>query len=94
MKTRYYACVDGERIVPLGDCECFDDADEKSPAGTMWLYDEAGLRALIASIKEELECSSVALCQRHYNALMFGSGEEHREGVALLQKSKEQRRKS
>ena len=38
--------------------------------------------------------SSVALCQRHYNALMFGSGEEHREGVALLQKSKEQRRKS
>ena len=55
MKTRYYACVDGERIVPLGECECFDDADEKSPAGTMWLYDEAGLRALFASIKEELE---------------------------------------
>ena len=54
MKTRYYACVDGERIVPLGECECFDDADEKSPAGTMWLYDEAGLRALFTSIKEEL----------------------------------------
>lgn len=54
MKTRYYACVDGERVVPLGECECFDDADEKSPAGTMWLYDEAGLRALFASIKEEL----------------------------------------
>lgn len=52
MKTRYYACVDGERIVPLGECECFDDAEEKSPAGTMWLYDEAGLRALFASIKE------------------------------------------
>ena len=56
MKTRYYACVDGEGIVPLGECEGFDDADEKAPAGTMWLYDEAGLRALFASIKEELEC--------------------------------------
>ena len=29
--------------------------EHKSPAGTMWLYDEAGLRALFASIKEELE---------------------------------------
>ena len=34
--------------------------------------------------------ASVALCQKHYNALMFGTDEEHQEAVAMLQKSKEQ----
>ena len=47
---KYYACVDGELIVPLGECDSFDEADEKAPPCTTWIYDEEGLRALGESI--------------------------------------------
>ena len=36
--------------------------------------------------------SSVALCQKHYNALMFGSGKEHTEAISILHKSKKERK--
>ena len=34
---------------------------------------------------------SVALCQKHYNDLMFGQGKAHQEAVAMLNKSKERK---
>jgi hypothetical protein len=33
--------------------------------------------------------SSVSLCQEHYNALMFGTGEAHKEAVIMLRRSQQ-----
>ena len=50
--TNYYALVDGEKVVPLGPCECFEDADEKAPPGTNWIYSEEDIKIMLASAKE------------------------------------------
>ena len=51
--TKYYALVDGEKVIPLGECESFEEADAKAPPCTTWLYDEEGLRNLAESISKE-----------------------------------------
>lgn len=33
--------------------------------------------------------SSVALCQKHYNQLMFGNEQEHKEGQTMLRMSQQ-----
>lgn len=50
MKTKYYAWVDTDKIVYLGDCD-----EAEAPDNTRWIFDEAGLRKLQASIEEALK---------------------------------------
>ena len=42
-----------------------------------------GLRSVPGLVK------GIALCQKHYNALMFGSGESHNEARAIYSKQLE-----
>lgn len=51
----YYALVDGEKVVPLGPCASFDDADDRAPPCTNWIYDKEALQRLVASAKEALK---------------------------------------
>lgn len=43
MTERYFALTDDEHVVDLGECADFDEADDKSPQNTHWIFNLAGL---------------------------------------------------
>ena len=53
--TAYWAWVDGQTLVPLGGCESFDQADERAPAATTWIFDRDSLLDLQQQIAEQIK---------------------------------------
>ena len=55
---KYYAFIDTEDFVTIGDFDSIDDAlDDKfhETMNTVWVFSEDGARALLAKMTEELE---------------------------------------
>jgi hypothetical protein len=53
MPQDWYAFCD-DRIVPLGICEDFDEADSKAPGQTHWLFSRDSLKDFISQAQEQL----------------------------------------
>jgi predicted dienelactone hydrolase len=51
---RYFAMLDTEKIRPLGECASVDEAYEKEPGSSHWMFDEMTLRAFIAEAQAAL----------------------------------------
>lgn len=52
---KYYALLDTEGIVALGECEDIGEAFEKEPQNAHWLFSENGLRDMLNKIQEVLD---------------------------------------
>ncbi len=56
--TKYFALLDSEKVMSLGNCKNFDEADCRSPRdeGVIWIFSESSLRKLQKRIEEILKC--------------------------------------
>lgn len=52
---KYYALLDTEEIVALGECADIGEAFEKEPQNAHWLFSENGLRDMLNKIQEVLD---------------------------------------
>lgn len=55
MSKNYFAWTTSGKLVALGECENFDDASEKEPPNTQWLFDEPALRDFQNEITQALK---------------------------------------
>ena len=53
MPQDYWAWTD-EELVPLGICQDFDEAYEREPPNTHWIFTRQGLEEFYEEIKREL----------------------------------------
>ena len=54
MPEDYWAWTDTGKLVPLGICDGFDEAYEREPPCTHWVFTRQGLEELYEEIKREL----------------------------------------
>ena len=52
---RYFAMTDQEEITLIGDFEDIQEAFDKEPSGTHWVFSEEGLRQFADKIEEILK---------------------------------------
>lgn len=46
---KYYAMLDTETVLFLGEHEDYDSADEKTPSNTVWIFSQVTLEQFIRS---------------------------------------------
>lgn len=53
MPQDWFAFAD-DKIIPLGVCQDFDEADSKAPEQTHWLFSREALALFVAQAQEQL----------------------------------------
>lgn len=54
MPADYWAWTDEGKLIPLGICEGFDEADERAPGNTHWIFTREMLQQFRAEIAREI----------------------------------------
>lgn len=62
-RTRYFAMLDDETVLPLGSHESFDGAGEQAPGRTHWIFTETGLRAFVEQAQTALDTNNLTNCK-------------------------------
>ncbi len=68
--SEFWAWKDTNALVPLGECDSFEEADSRAPGNTHWIFDREELERLQRELNRELPELSEA-CAAFVDAYQF-----------------------